>query len=76
MSDNLPLYGFLILTLIIFMTAIFTPDTSTYKYKVTAPGFGYRYINHYTIDNNKCLQFVKNDKNYTFCGSYEIIKLK
>jgi len=66
---------YLIGSFLFILVILFSYDSSSYaKYKVTAPGFGYRKINHYTIDKNKCLRFVKNDKNYTFCGTYEIIE--
>jgi len=78
MEENFALYVFLTFIGVLFTVAVFSDgdSISNYKYKVTAPDFGFRYINHYTIDKNKCLVFRKKDKNYTWCGTYEICNLK
>ena len=74
MFDRVAFFGFLAFSaLILSLSLIPIGNTDDYKYKISAPGFGCYYVSKYTIDG-KCVKFKYNDKNHTFCGTYEIVE--
>ena len=73
MFDRVAFFGFLAFATLIFLLVLTGGDTDDHKYRITAPGFSWYSVDKYNIDG-QCVKFKKNNKNYTFCGSYEIVE--
>jgi len=73
-DPSAPIFGatlFGVLCLIIILI-IPTPN-SLHKYEITAPGIsGWYRVNSYKKIDDRCIEFEKNKRTITLCGTYEI----
>jgi len=70
-----PFFFFMVIWVLVMLLIIWIPVKESKKYSITAPDFRMYYVDKYTETNNS-VQFIKNNKEYKFNGTYEIIKYK
>jgi len=77
-DPSAPIFGTLLLgTLCLIILLIIPTPKSSYKYEITTPGInGWYRVNSYEKIDDRCIEFEKNKRTITLCGTYEIKKVK